>query len=161
VLRCRFWLLRPRHTSSSGGCALLINLFLERGFDLGYFLFTAKLVLHPADDDFRGEVGVGDHVAFRLLQSDRAVSASGVGAVVGIDGVVRGEHNPVSGVALKLGNVPDRGGSHEIISDGGSVPELGVEASKTKKLGVVPESNRLSKCVVRLSLPMDYRPQAF
>jgi hypothetical protein len=53
------------------------------------------------------------------------------------------------------------GGSHEAISDGGSVPELGVEASKTKKLGVVPESNRLSKCVVRLSLPMDYRPQAF
>jgi hypothetical protein len=45
--------------------------------------------------------------------------------------------------------------------DGDSVPELGSEASKTKKLGVVPESNRLSKCVVRLSLPMDYRPQAF
>jgi hypothetical protein len=48
-----------------------------------------------------------------------------------------------------------------MISDGDSVPELGAEASKTKKLGVVPESNRLSKCVVRLSLPMDYRPQAF
>jgi hypothetical protein len=48
-----------------------------------------------------------------------------------------------------------------MISDGDSVPELGVEVSKTKKLGVVPESNRLSKCVVRLSLPMDYRPQAF
>jgi hypothetical protein len=48
-----------------------------------------------------------------------------------------------------------------MISNGDSVPELGAEASKTKKLGVVPESNRLSKCVVRLSLPMDYRPQAF
>jgi hypothetical protein len=90
-----------------------------------------------------------------------AVSASGVGAVVGIDGVVRGEHNPVSGVALKLGDIPNSCGSHGMISDGGSVLELGAEASKTKKLGVVPESNRLSKCVVRLSLPMDYRPQAF
>ena len=48
-----------------------------------------------------------------------------------------------------------------MISNVDSVPELGVEVSKTKKLGVVPESNRLSKCVVRLSLPMDYRPQAF
>jgi hypothetical protein len=53
------------------------------------------------------------------------------------------------------------GASFRMISDGDSVPELGVEVSKTKKLGVVPESNRLSKCVVRLSLPMDYRPQAF
>jgi hypothetical protein len=41
---------------SGGGCALLINLFLERRRNLGYFLFTAELVLHPADDDFRGEV---------------------------------------------------------------------------------------------------------
>jgi hypothetical protein len=55
-MRCQFWLLRPRHTSSSGGCALLINLCLQGGFDLFYFLFTAKLLLHPADDDFRGEV---------------------------------------------------------------------------------------------------------
>jgi hypothetical protein len=68
-----------------------------------------------------------------------------------------------------LGHTPCKDGcgfsssrdGHESISDGGSVPELGVEVSKTKKLGVVPESNRLSKCVVRLSLPMDYRPQAF
>ena len=44
-----------------------------------------------------------------------------------------------SGVTLELGNVPDRGGSHGIISDGDSVPELGAEASKPTRLHLTLE----------------------
>jgi hypothetical protein len=69
VVRCRFLLLRPRHSGSSGGCALLINLCLQ------------------------------------------------------------------GGVTLKLGNIPDRGSSHGMISDWGSVLELGVEVKGTYLVG--------------------------
>ena len=46
------------------------------------------------------------------------------------------DHNFVAGMPFHLGNAPgggsgrQSGGSHEMISDGDSVPELGVEASK-------------------------------
>ena len=115
---------------------MLVDLALKCGRD-GFNLLFTELVLHPADDDLGGEVSKRDDVVFRSFQADRAVSTSRVGAVVGIYGVVGSKNNPVSGVTLKLGNVPDRGGSgrqsggsHGMISDGDSVPELGVEVSK-------------------------------
>jgi len=126
----------PRDAGSSGRCALLINLRLQGSFDLGYFLFTAKLLLHPADDDLRGEVGVGDDVAFRCLKANAAICASGVGAVVGVNRVMHRDDDAIGCVALHLGNAPgggsgrQSGGSHEMISDGDSVPELGAEVSK-------------------------------
>ena len=57
-------------------------------------------------------------MTFRLLQADRAVGRAGVGAVVGGHSVMDREHNPVSGVALKLSDVPGSGSSHEKISGG-------------------------------------------
>jgi hypothetical protein len=47
-----------------------------------------------------------------LFQADGAVCASGVGAVVGIYGVVGGVNDAVSGVTLKLGDVPSSGSGH-------------------------------------------------
>jgi hypothetical protein len=84
---------------------------LQGSFDLFYFLFTAKLLLHPADDDFRGEVGVGDDVAFRRLKANAAICASGIGAVVGVDRVMNSKDNTVSEDALKLRDIPNSCGS--------------------------------------------------
>jgi hypothetical protein len=48
---------------------------------------------------------------------------------------MHGKNNPVSSVALHLGDAPGvLGGSHEIVSDGDSVPELGVEVKVTTEL---------------------------
>ena len=71
--------------------------------------------MHPTDDDLGGEVGVGDDVIrVRLFQANGAICASGVGAVVGIYGVVGGVDDAVSGVTLKLGDGPSSGGGHGI-----------------------------------------------
>jgi hypothetical protein len=66
-----------------------------------------------------------------VLKADAAVCASGIGAVVGVDRVMNSKDNTVSEDALKLGDIPNSCGSHGMISDGGSVLELGAEASKT------------------------------
>ena len=98
---------------------MLVNLALKCGRD-GFNLLFTELVLHPADNDLRREVGVGDDVVFRSFKADAAVSTSRVGAVVGIYGVVDRKHNRVSGVTLKLGDVPSdgsSGGGHWKISD--------------------------------------------
>lgn len=80
--------------------------------------------MHPTDDNLGSEVDVGDDVIrVRLFQADGAICASGVGAVVGIYGVVGGVDDAVSGVTLKLGDVPSSGSSHEKISDGTIVVE--------------------------------------
>ena len=46
--------LRPGDTSSLSRCSLLIQLRLKCGHDGGH----VQLVLHPTDNDFRGQVGV-------------------------------------------------------------------------------------------------------
>ena len=74
--------------------------------------------MHPTDDNLGGEVGVGDDVIrVRLFQANGTVSGSGVGAVVGIYGVVGGVDDAVSGMTLKLSDVPDSSGSNGEISN--------------------------------------------
>jgi hypothetical protein len=64
---------------------------LQSRFNFFYLVGAAKALLYPTNDNARGEVGVGDDVIWvGLFQADGAVCASGVGAVVGIYGVVGG-----------------------------------------------------------------------
>ena len=98
--------LRPRHPSRFSRCSLFIQLGLKCGLDGGY----VQLGLHPADEQLRGQVGVGDDVAFRLLQADAAIGGAGIGAVVGGQGPVDHDHNSVSGGAVEVGDGPGVGG---------------------------------------------------
>ena len=101
--------LRPRHPISRlGRCGLLIQLRLKCGLDGGY----VQLGLRPADDQLRGQVGVGDEVIFRLLQVDGAIGGAGIGAVIGSHGVMHGEDDAIGGVAGKVGDGPGVGGGH-------------------------------------------------
>ena len=94
---------------------LLVKLRLQCSFDFGHLIIAAETLFYPADDDLGGEVGVGDDFIWvGLLQADGAISASGLGAVVGIYGVVYGRDDSVSGVTLKLGDGPSSGGGHGI-----------------------------------------------
>ena len=98
---------------------MLVDLALKCGRD-GFNLLFTELVLHPADDDLRRERSEGDDVVLRSIKPDAAICASRVGAVVGVYGVVGSKNNPVSGVTLKLGNIPgdgSSGGGHWKISD--------------------------------------------
>ena len=88
---------------------LLIELGLQRSFDLGHLLL-AKLVLDPTDDDLFGQISKRHHLALGALQAKAAIGASGIGAVVGINGVVGGEDIAVSGFTLQLGDLPGEGG---------------------------------------------------
>ena len=81
---------------------------LECGLDRRHI----QLALHPADYQLRCQVGVRDHVAFRLLQADGAVGGAGVCAVVGGKGPVHGVDDAVSRGALKIGDGPGVGGGH-------------------------------------------------
>jgi hypothetical protein len=92
---------------------LLIELLLERSFDFTN-LFGAEVILDPADHDFLGQIGVGNHVAgFGLLQSHAAVRRAAVRAIVGGNRVVHREHHPVRGVVLHVGDGPGEIGSHD------------------------------------------------
>jgi hypothetical protein len=67
---------------------LLIKLRLQCSFDFTD-LFSTEVILHPADHDFLGQIGIGNHVVgFGLFQPHAAVGAAAVGAVVGVDGIV-------------------------------------------------------------------------
>ena len=100
--------LRPGDTSRLSRSSLFVQLRLKCGLDGGH----VQLVLAPTDDDFGGQVGVGDDVALRLLQADAAVCRAGVGAIGGGNGPVHGQDNAVSRVAVAGGDGPGVGGGH-------------------------------------------------
>jgi len=102
----------PRKTSGFGRRTLLVQLTLEGLTNGGNLLIAAELVLHPADYQLRCQVSVRDHVTFRLLQADGAISGAGVGAVVGSHGVVDGEDDAVSRGAVAGGDGPGKCGGH-------------------------------------------------
>lgn len=84
---------------------LLVQLRLKRCVNLGYLLSTAKFVLHPAHKDFRSQIRKRNQVALGTLKTDRAVGTRCIGAILGIYGVVSGEHVTVRDLALKVGDV--------------------------------------------------------
>jgi hypothetical protein len=89
--------------------ALLVELGLKGGLDFGN-LFFAELFLDPADDDLLGEIGKGNQVILGAFKAETAIGPCGVGAVVGVDGVVSREDLAVCGLALQLSNVPGENG---------------------------------------------------
>ena len=80
--------------------------------DFSDFFVAANGFLDPADDFGFGQVCVRDQVV-GALKTDAAVGATGVGAVVGIHGVVSSEHEAVVGFALKSVDAPGEGGGHD------------------------------------------------
>jgi len=87
---------------------------LQCGFDLGD-LFFAELVLDPTDNDLFGEVVEWDHaVRLGCFEAKAAVRTSGIGAVFSVDSVVNREDKAVSGMAFEVGDVPRKGGAHDM-----------------------------------------------
>jgi hypothetical protein len=99
----------PRHTSSSGRCALLFELIGHGLQDLGHLL-SAEVVLYPADHGVSSEVLVRDGQV--TIHADAAVAAGLVGAISGVEGPVNRGDLAVSHVALKVGNGPSVSDSH-------------------------------------------------
>ena len=89
---------------------LLVELSLEGSLDFVDFFLAANGFLDPRNYEILAQVCKRDQV-FGALEADGAVSASRIGAVVGIHGVVGGEDETISGLAFQVGNVPgeDRG----------------------------------------------------
>jgi len=101
----------PRHTVGFGRIALLINLSLQCSLDFGNLFVTAKGFLDPADYERFGQVGVRDEVV-GALETDGAISTTGIGAVIGVHGVVSGKHEAVIGLAFQGVDTPRKGGGH-------------------------------------------------
>ena len=97
---------------------------MKRRLDFGNLLST-KVFLDPADHCFFGQLRERDQV-IGALKSKAAVGATGIGAVVSVDGVVGGEYKTVCGFALQVGNRPGiRGVSHWNGGDGRSLGVVG------------------------------------
>ena len=94
----------PGDSSRFGGVALLVNLVLQSGFYFGNFV-GAKCFLDPKHHFVLGEVGKGDQV-LGALETDAAVCTSRVGVVLGVYGVVGGEHKTIGGFTFEVGNRP-------------------------------------------------------
>ena len=119
---CRGWQWRavvpvrrsasPRQTRCLGGRVLLIELRLQRGFNLGDFL-GAKFVLDPADNDFFGEISKGDQIVW-AFKTNTAVRRTGVRTVVSRNCVVTDEDETVRGFPLQICHAPSEYGSHQI-----------------------------------------------
>jgi hypothetical protein len=63
------------------------------------------VILDPADHDLFGQISKRDQ-AVGALKPHAAIGATGIRAIVGIDGVVSGKNKTVVGFALKVGDRP-------------------------------------------------------
>ena len=106
AVRCRSWLLLPWHACASDRVALQIDLILQRLLDL-LNLLVAKLISYPACNRELIKIREGHHrVRVAGLQTNTAVSAAAVGAIMRRDGVVNGGHHAIGKAALHVGNFP-------------------------------------------------------
>lgn len=109
---------RPRNSSGLGGVALLIKLGLKSAFNFGYFFVAAEGFFDPAHYGVFGEICKRNEV-FGALKSHAAIGAAGIGAVIGVHGVVGDEHKTVLGFAFELCDLPGKSGvSHGNGGDG-------------------------------------------
>jgi len=82
---------------------------LQGSFDFGNLFVAAKCGLDPTNHVSLSQVGVRDQ-GVRALKADAAVGAAGIGAVAGIDGIVRRHHKTISGFTLQGVNAPGKSG---------------------------------------------------